>query len=63
MRPTTTDPTAGKRARRIRAFQGMPQRIVDPTDPRCRGDSAHGVNETRPLIFDPTNPRCEELAA
>lgn len=33
-RPQIMDPTAGERAREIRAHPADPQRITDPTDPR-----------------------------
>jgi hypothetical protein len=54
------DPTAGKRARQIRRDQGTPQRIIDPTDPRCAAASPADFAGTPKLILDPTNPRCEE---
>ena len=33
MRPPMSDPTAGERARSIRAHPGAPHVVVDPTDP------------------------------
>lgn len=60
MRQATLDTTAGERARGISAHPGAPQRILDPTDPRCRGfsfepwDPASGARR----IVDPTDPGC-----
>ena len=34
IRAPLTDPTAGERARQIHDFPYLPQRILDPTDPR-----------------------------
>ncbi len=62
MRRPTFDPTAGKRAREIRAHPGTPQRITDPVDARYReltsGAAEHADSQR---IFDPTDPRCGEL--
>lgn len=35
MKRENSDPTAGARARAIREHPGVPQRILDPTDPQC----------------------------
>jgi len=57
MRPLSVDPTAGRRARAIRAHPELAQPIVDPTDsrygallpdPRARSDVAQ-------RIIDPTD--------
>jgi hypothetical protein len=59
MRQPTLDPTAGQRARAIRAFPTAPRRILDPTDPRCgellRAAPEDGGARTRRIV-DPTNP-------
>ncbi len=52
------DPTAGERARRIRANPRAAERISDPTDPRY-GELAidvakPAIGETR--LVDPNNP-------
>lgn len=69
MRPQTSDPTAGKRARAIHAHPETPQRIQDPTDPRYGFGTAQGqtgqlgrrrVDRRR---VDPTDPECGELSA
>jgi hypothetical protein len=60
MRGPTLDPTAGERARAIRAHPGDRHPIVDPTDPRYGEASVHALRGTaaaRP-IFDPTDPDC-----
>ena len=65
MRPPMLDPTAGQRARTIRERPGVPQPILDPTDPRYRKLSlAHGdlAAESR-SVFDPTDPECGQRIA
>lgn len=62
MRRQTFDPTAGERAREIRAHPGTPQRITDPLDPRYRelifGVAEHADSQR---ISDPTDPKCDQL--
>jgi len=63
MRPPTSDPTAGERARSIRAHPGIPHALVDPTDPHYGtfpSDAAHETDEL-PYRFDPTSPANGEL--
>jgi hypothetical protein len=64
MRPTNLDPTAGKRARRIRTHPDGPERISDPMDSRF-GEIALTVPafaaHPRPIV-DPTDPECGESA-
>jgi hypothetical protein len=63
MRPPTLDPTAGERAREIRAYPAAPRRILDPTNPHCGELSVdpgeHAADSQR--VFDPTDPECGEL--
>jgi len=57
MRSALLDPTAGARARRIRAHPDSPERISDPMDPRYGGTTDSGpAAGTR--IVDPTDPHC-----
>jgi hypothetical protein len=58
-----SDPTAGERARSIRAHPGAPQVVVDPTDPNYGmfPGGALGAIDERPYRFDPTNPAHGEL--
>lgn len=62
MRSTILDPTAGKRARRIRAHPEGPERISDPMDSRF-GEITPSVPafaaHPRPIV-DPTDPECGE---
>lgn len=64
MRRPIFDPTAGERARAIRARPGDPQLVLDPTDPRYRelrlADEDPASEPQR--IFDPTDSECGELA-
>ena len=62
MRRPTFDPTAGERAREIRAHPRTPQPITDPVDPRC-GELISGAAEhaESQRIFDPTDPKCGQL--
>jgi hypothetical protein len=60
MRPPTLDPTAGERARAIRANPGAVTRITDPMDPRC-GEMP--LDPRRPRadaqrVVDPTDAQC-----
>jgi hypothetical protein len=62
------DPTAGERARQIRAFPHRPQPILDPTDPRngvvvpgagpARNAEHEATPEREPVAdpFDPEEP-------
>jgi hypothetical protein len=64
MRPPVLDPTAGERARAIRAHPGAPQRI-DPTDPRYGElllDTRKQASDP-PRSLDPTDPEYGELPA
>lgn len=55
MKPSTLDPTAGERARRIRAHPWTDRLIPDPTDPRC-GRLSDWENAREPQrIVDPTD--------
>lgn len=60
MRPPTSDPTAGKRARAIHAHPEIPQPVQDPTDPGYGSGSSEGrwrqLDPRR--VFDPTDPTC-----
>ena len=63
-RPQIMDPTAGERAREIRAHSGDPQRITDPTDPRYGKlllDDP-GPSGAQP-IFGRTDRECDGRAA
>jgi hypothetical protein len=64
MRPAMLDPTAGERARAIRARPGSRQPILDPTDPRYNGsvsaEDDRAIEARR--ICDPTDPECGEPA-
>jgi hypothetical protein len=64
MRPPILDPTAGKRARAIRAHLAAVVRIPDPTDPRCGelmpDTPEHGGAHRN---FDPTDPEYGEMSA
>jgi hypothetical protein len=64
MRTSTTDPTAGQTARAIALDPKASPPIVDPTDPRYGGASAHGraTAGELPRIVDPTDPACGDLA-
>jgi hypothetical protein len=65
MRPPTSDPTAGERAREIRAHPAAPHPIVDPTDPR-HGTSPGGARAPSGAagrVLDPTDPAYGELDA
>jgi hypothetical protein len=64
MREPTLDPTAGERARAIRAHPGAFHAIVDPTDPRYREASPTSQQATAGAnpIFDPTDPDCGRRA-
>jgi hypothetical protein len=58
MRPPTVDPTAGERAREIRAHPGARRRIPDPTAARygeLLPDSGELASDA-PRTPDPTNP-------
>lgn len=63
MRPPILDPTAGERARKIRAQPATVARIPDPTDPRC-GTVPLATDEwaVRPIL-DPTDPEYGSPAA
>jgi hypothetical protein len=63
MRPQTFDPTAGERAREIRAHPGRPQRITDPTDPRYGKLLDHAGASDAQRIVDPTDRECGEMTA
>jgi hypothetical protein len=65
MRPPLLDPTAGERARAIRARPGVPQPIFDPTDPRCPEVSFANEDPAADAraIFDPTDPECGQRNA
>jgi hypothetical protein len=58
MRGPTLDPTAGERARAIRAHPDDRQPIFDPTDPRYREASLRSPRAAAAAkrIFDPTDP-------
>ena len=60
MRSALLDPTAGARARRIRAHPEAPERISDPMDSRygetAENGPAFGAHPRR--IVDPTDPDC-----
>jgi hypothetical protein len=57
MRGPTLDPTAGERARAIRARPGDRHPIFDPTDPRYREASLTSPRAAAAKpIFDPTDP-------
>jgi hypothetical protein len=62
MRSTILDPTAGKRARRIRTHPEGPEQISDPMDSRF-GEITPSVPAStahpRPIV-DPTDPECGE---
>ena len=60
MRSPTLDPTAGERARRIRAHPEAREPIVDPMDSRCGEITPSSLTSTGspPLIVDPTDPHC-----
>jgi hypothetical protein len=61
MRSPTLDPTAGERARRIRAHPGIPEPISDPMDSRYGEIPGSGVPASAPRgrrIVDPTDPDC-----
>jgi hypothetical protein len=62
MRSTILDPTAGKRARRIRTHPERPERVSDPMDSRfgevTPSVPAIAVNP-RPIV-DPMDPECGE---
>lgn len=64
MRPAILDPTAGERARAIRARPTAPKSIPDPTDPRygdpVPADEDPAIEALR--ILDPTGPECGEPA-
>jgi hypothetical protein len=65
MRSPALDPTAGERARRIRAHPEAPESIPDPMDSRY-GDVASGVPTSTTgspkRIVDPTDPDCGNRA-
>ena len=54
MRSATLDPTAGARARRIRAHPDAAERISDPMDWRYGEIAATDLRR----IVDPTDPDC-----
>jgi len=60
MRSPTFDPTAGERARRLRAHPDTPPRVSDPMDSRygtvVEETPAHAASLRR--IVDPTDPAC-----
>jgi hypothetical protein len=66
MRPPTSDPTAGERARAIGAYPAAVHPIPDPTDPRVGafpGDAKQRGSRARRIV-DPTDPACGgELSA
>jgi hypothetical protein len=64
MRRPTFDPTAGERARAIRARPGAPQLILDPTHPRYRELrlAGEGLASDARRILDPTDSKRGELA-
>jgi hypothetical protein len=45
MKAAISDPTAGKRARAIRAWPEAPVLVLDPADPRCGRLFAFGVED------------------
>jgi hypothetical protein len=57
MRPETFDSMAGERARQIREHPGVPQRILDPTDPRYGKISPESRDRDADPTLDPTDPR------
>lgn len=65
MRSPALDPTAGERARRIRAHPDAPLRISDPMDSRYgtlmapRPTYASAASR----IVDPTDPACGERSS
>ena len=63
MRSRILDPTAGERARRLRAHPDAPPRVSDPMDSRygkfIEDRAGYAVSVGR--IVDPTNPDCGEM--
>ncbi len=63
MRSPTLDPTAGERARRLRANPNTPLPVSDPMDPRygtvVEATPTHAASVSR--IVDPTDPACGEM--
>ncbi len=62
MRSPTVDPTAGERARRLRAHPDFPPRVSDPMDSRYGTVIAYTLTGAGPAwrIVDPTDPACGE---
>jgi hypothetical protein len=60
MRSATLDPTAGERARRIKAHPENPERICDPMDSRYGELTPSGTTSigSPRRIVDPTDPDC-----
>lgn len=62
MRSPILDPTAGERARRLRAHPDSPPRVSDPMDTRYGTVIADTPTGARLAwrIVDPTDPACGE---
>jgi len=65
MRSPTLDPTAGGRARRLRAHPDAPPRVSDPMDGRYGAVTDDARTHAGPAwrIVDPTDPACGEMGS